>query len=182
MLNAIMKRFATIAIISGFLLMAGCISLQEHEPLPTERNVNLQDYMGKWYVLAAMPTQVEKNAYNAVMDYSLTEQGVRIEYTFRKGAYNGDKASYESVAQIQNPVTKANWRVKFMWPINIDYNIIYVSDDYTEAIAAHPNRKYAWILSRTPSVDGSTYSNLALRLQDLDFNISKLRRIPHNWD
>ena len=50
--------------------LAGCQSmpLPPLAPLP---KVDLERFMGDWYVIASIPTFIEKDAYNAVESYRL---------------------------------------------------------------------------------------------------------------
>ena len=48
------------------LLSAGCKSMP---PIRTEPSVDLDRFMGDWYVIANIPTFVEKGAHNAVETY-----------------------------------------------------------------------------------------------------------------
>jgi len=40
----------------------------------------------------------------------------------------------------------------------------------------HPNRKYLWILSRTPQMDDALYQRILEKLQKQSYDISKLMR------
>jgi apolipoprotein D and lipocalin family protein len=45
----------------AFCWLSGC---QSQKPLETVDYVDLQRFMGDWYVIANIPTFLEKNAYN----------------------------------------------------------------------------------------------------------------------
>ena len=51
-------------------------------------------------------------------------------------------------------VTHAKLKVWFFWPFKGDYWIIDLDPDYQWAVVGVPSRKYLWILSRTPTLDG----------------------------
>ncbi|MFN8279729.1 MAG: lipocalin family protein [Saprospiraceae bacterium] len=55
------------------------------------------------------------------------------------------------------------------------YWIIDLAPDYCYAVVGHPNRKYLWILSRTPQMDQSVYNGILKRLEEQSFDLSKLR-------
>ncbi len=44
----------------------------------------------------------------------------------------------------------ARLKVSFFWPFRADYWIIGLDSEYRWAVVGNPNRKYLWILSRTP--------------------------------
>ena len=54
-------------------LLAGCQSMSK--PIRTENNVDIKRFMGDWYVIANIPTFIEKGAHNAVESYELNEDG-----------------------------------------------------------------------------------------------------------
>jgi hypothetical protein len=61
------------------LLLAGC---QSATPMETVPHVDLPRFMGPWYVIANIPTFVEKGAHNAVETYKLDADGT-IATTFK---------------------------------------------------------------------------------------------------
>ena len=44
----------------------------------------------------------------------------------------------------------ARLKVSFFWPFRADYWIVGLDEDYRWAVVGNPNRKYLWVLSRTP--------------------------------
>ena len=56
-------------------------------PLKTVANVDLPRFMGDWYVIANIPTFIEKGAHNAVESYRLDKDGtIATTFTFRAGS------------------------------------------------------------------------------------------------
>jgi len=71
---------------------AGCSS---NPPMPTVDYVDLERYMGDWYVIANIPTFLERGAHNAVESYSLNPDGtIATVFTFRKDGFDGEKKRY----------------------------------------------------------------------------------------
>ena len=62
-------------LIMGIFLscLLGCAGIQS--PLATVSYVDLERFMGDWYVIASIPTFVEKGAHNAVEKYALNADG-----------------------------------------------------------------------------------------------------------
>jgi apolipoprotein D and lipocalin family protein len=65
--------------------------------------------------------------------------------------------------------------VQFFWPFCGKYWIIDLADDYSYAVVSHPNKKYLWILSRTPQMNDAVYQPILSRLQAEGFDLAKLR-------
>ena len=58
--------------------------------LETVEYVDLQKFMGDWYVIANIPTFIEKGAVNAIESYRLDSEGrVKTTFTFRKDSVSG---------------------------------------------------------------------------------------------
>ena len=69
------------------LSLFGCQSMP---PIHTVREVDLDRFMGDWYVIANIPTFIETDAFNAVESYRLDEDGtIHTTFTFNKGGYDG---------------------------------------------------------------------------------------------
>lgn len=163
-----------------FLGISGCAS---HPPLATTDYVDLDRFMGSWYVQGYTPILVDKEAHNAVEHYYPAQDGtIRTTYQFRKGAFDGDLKTFTPTGFIYNEATNAEWRMQFIWPFKAQYLIHYLSPDYGQTIIAHPNRKYAWIMSREPQMDETTYQALLDRLLDAGFSRADIQRVPHDWD
>lgn len=55
---------------------------------------------------------------------------------------------------------KARLKVSFFWPFRGNYWIIDVEEEYEYAVIGTPNRKYLWILSRTPSMHAEVLARI----------------------
>ena len=71
--------------------------------------------------------------------------------------------------------------MRFFGVINATYYVLYVSDDYQECIIGHPNKKYAWIMTRSKSIDDRSYEDLLQALKDRDYDLDRFRRASHEW-
>jgi apolipoprotein D and lipocalin family protein len=65
---------------------------------------------------------------------------------------NGKRKTARGTAKVADKTTNAKLRVTFFWPFYGDYWVIGLSPDYRYTIVGEPNRKYLWILSRTPEM------------------------------
>ena len=80
----------------SFLFFLICFSCEESMgekefgELRTVDYVDLERFMGDWYVIANIPTFIEKGAVNAVESYELDSKGrINTTFTFRKGSSTG---------------------------------------------------------------------------------------------
>ncbi len=93
--------------------------------------------MGDWYVIANIPTFMERGAHNAVESYALDPDGsIATTFTFRDGSFEGKRKQYHPRGFIMDRQSNALWGMRFVWPIKADYRITYVSDDYGQTVVS----------------------------------------------
>jgi apolipoprotein D and lipocalin family protein len=175
-----MSRFTSIVSVLGFLgALAGCSS---HPPMKTVDYVDIERFMGDWYVIANIPTFIEKNAHNALERYDLNDDGtIATTFTFREGSFNGELKKYQPTGFIENKETNALWGMQFIWPIKGDFRIVYLDRDYTQTIIGRQARDYVWLMARTPSISEEDYQALIQVVQELGYDTTKINRVPQQW-
>ena len=166
-----------IIILTGAILLTGC---QTMEPIHTVNQVDLNRFAGKWYVIASIPTFIEKEAYNAVESYRLADDGtIETTFTFNKGGLDGPLKTYRPRGYIRDKKSNAVWGMQFIWPFKAEYRIIYLSEDYTETVIGRTKRDYVWIMARRPSISDDTYQRIIDFIQSQGYDPAKLRIVPH---
>lgn len=161
-------------------LLAGCQTTPARPSLQTVERVELQRFMGDWYVIAHIPTFVEKGAYNAVESYRLNDDGtIATTFTFNQDALDGPPKTYTPKGFVYNTATNAEWGMQFVWPVKAQYKIVYLDENYQQTIVARDQRDYVWILARTPQISPTDYESLVTRIRAMGYDINLLRRVPH---
>lgn len=149
-------------------------------PMQTVESVDLPKFMGDWYVIAHIPTTLEKDAYNAIENYQLTPDGViETTFTFNKGSLDGKKKTYRPSAIIRDEQTNATWGMQFIWPFRADYRIAWLDDDYSITVIARQKRDYVWLMARKPIMQQEKYDELVDFIGAIGYDTSKLRCVPH---
>ena len=98
---------------------AGCAGTK---PMPTVDYVDIDRFMGDWYVIANIPTFLEEGAHNAVESYRLAEDGtIDTTFTFNKGAPNGPLKVYTPRGFLIDKSSNAVWGMQFIWPFKAEY-------------------------------------------------------------
>jgi apolipoprotein D and lipocalin family protein len=167
-------------ILTGSIMLAACSTTQP--PLETVNQVDLQRFMGDWYVIANIPTFVEKGAHNAVESYRLDDDGtVATTFTFRKDGFDGPQKKYTPRGFIRNTQSNAAWDMQFIWPFKGDYLITYLSDDYSQTVISRTKRDYVWIMARTPQIPDSDYQRLVNHVEESGYDINLLQKVPQQW-
>jgi apolipoprotein D and lipocalin family protein len=163
------------------LPLAACQSTPP-APMPTVSKVDLQRFMGDWYVIANIPTFIEKGAHNAVESYRLDADGsIATTFTFRDGAFDGKPRRYTPRGFVHNDGSNALWGMQFLWPIKADYRITHLSDDYSQTIISREKRDYVWIMARTPSLPDADYQRLLKIVEAQGYDMSRVQKVPQRW-
>jgi len=174
-----MVEAVTLAILIA-VLVSGCGA--NLPPLKTVESVDIPRFMGNWYVIASIPTSIEKEAHNAAESYRLDADGtIATTFTFRKGGFDGPLKKYTPRGFILNTRSNAEWGMRFIWPIKAEYLITYLNENYTQTVIARNKRDYVWIMARTPSIPDEDYAALVAELAAQGYDISRLQKIPQRW-
>jgi len=145
--------------------------------LRTVDSVDLDRYLGTWYEIASYPAWFQKGCTATTADYSLREDGlIKVVNSCRKGALDGKPKQSTGRAKVIDTATNAKLKVSFFRPFWGDYWIIDLDPDYQWAVVGVPNRKYLWILSRTPLMDDTVYDDLLSRLPAMGYDPARLNR------
>lgn len=166
-------------VLSASLLLTACAGGPPLPPITIAESVDIPQFMGDWYVIANIPTALEKNIYNAVENYELKDNNVvATTFTFNKGSFDGPKKEYNPTGFIYDHPSNAIWGMRFIWPIKADYRIVYVDDSYQVTIIGREKRDYVWIMARTPQIPESVYQDLLSRVENEGYDMSKVRLVP----
>lgn len=168
------------------LLLVSCSSRKmtlEEMKLRTVDRVNLDEFMGKWYVIANIPTFVEKDAVNAIEYYELRPDGdVDITFTLHRKSPQNPEKKYSARGYVQDTSSSAYWKVQFIWPLKFDYLVLDVADDYSHTVIGVPNQKYVWIMAREPSIAENRYESIITKLERQGYETSKIKKVPQIWE
>lgn len=139
--------------------------------------------MGDWYVIASIPTFIERGAHNAVESYRLAADGtVETTFTFNKGAFDGPYKRYTPRGYIRDTASNAIWGMQFIWPIKADYRIVHVSESYDRTIVGRQARDHVWIMARTPHIPEAEYRALLSVVEREGYDIGEVRRVPQRQE
>lgn len=167
-------------VIFAALILGGCAA--KGPEMKTVDHVDLDRFMGPWYVIANVPTFLEKDAHNAVETYTLNDDGtIATNFTFRKGGPDGKEKEYNPKAFVTDKTSNALWGMRFVWPIKADYRIVHLEDDYSMTIIGRQKRDFVWIMARTPTISDEDYYRLESIVESLGYDLSDLQRVPQSW-
>lgn len=165
-----------VSLLLSLVAIQGCAMF--YKPLPVEKKVDLQRYLGKWYEIARYPHFFERGCAGVTAEYSLREDGdIRVVNTCRKGGLDGPVKDIEGYAWVADEKTNAKLKVRFFWPFYGSYWILEVAEDYSWAVVGHPSRSYFWILSRKPRMGAAVYDSILKKMPGWGYKPEKLIKV-----
>jgi apolipoprotein D and lipocalin family protein len=172
------SRLAAFALAA--MMLGGCAA--KGPEMKTVDYVDIDRFMGPWYVIANIPTFLEEGAHNAVETYTLNDDGtIATNFTFRKDSFDGKLKEYNPKAFVMDKETNALWGMRFVWPIKADYRIVYLDEEYSLTIIGRQDRDYVWIMARTPTISDIDYDRLVAVVASLGYDTGKLQTVPQRW-
>ena len=172
----IRQLFAALGI--GALLSA-CASTPPS--IPPVASVDMPRFMGDWYVIAQIPTYIERKAYDSVESYRLDADGtIRTTFRYRNGSADAPLKTMEPVGRVVPGTNNAVWEMQFVWPIQAEYVIVDLAPDYSRTIVGRSKRDYVWLMSRQPSLPAPELAAAIQKIRELGYDTTKLRMVPQS--
>ncbi len=159
--------------------LTACKDTSDAPPIAPVAQVDLPRYMGDWYVIASIPSFIERKAFDAVESYELKPDGkVQTTFRYREGAHDLPVKTMYPVGTVKPGTNNAVWGMQFIWPIKAEYLIAYLDQDYRQTIVARNARDYVWIMARTPAISEADYQAHLVRIKAMGYDIEKIRKVP----
>ncbi|CAK8990567.1 unnamed protein product [Durusdinium trenchii] len=145
-----------------------------------ERSIELPKFMGVWYVIANIPTFFDQGTSNNIETYSLDETGknVLVDFTYQQGS--SSKLLQQRAEVVNDACTQ--WaispKIGVFIPLRLSYLIVDCAEDYSTCIIGVPDRRYLWIMARTPTIEEKTLEALISKSRRLGFDEKAIVRVP----
>lgn len=149
-------------------------------PVASVPEMDLTRYAGHWYEIAHLPVSFQRQcAGDITAAYALRADG-SIDVRNACRTRDGKQAVADGVArtvedhpgrlQVRFVPGWLSW-VPLVWA---DYWVIDLDPDYQWAVVGDPKRKYLWILSREPRMDGDLFNRLKARAEAMGYDLEPL--------
>ncbi len=166
-------------------LAAGFAARRPNKPLATVPHVDLGRYAGLWFEIARLPISTESRCERDVTaHYEVRDGALRITNRCRRAS--GRLKTATGHARLVDHRTNAKLQVSFapsfldplpfVWA---DYWILELADDYSAAMVGTPDRRYLWLLSRTPTLPGTALNAFLARAEQQGYDTDKLEYTEH---
>lgn len=167
-------RFA-LALLLAFALPAGAA-----EPVRSVPELDISRYAGHWHEIAHLPVFFQRKCVGDITAaYTLREDGM-LGVANACRTRDGTRDAVEGIArrveghpgrlQVRFAPDWMSW-LPMVWA---DYWVIDLDPDYQWAVVGSPNRKYLWILSRTPTMERALFERIKARAQAMGYDLEPL--------
>jgi apolipoprotein D and lipocalin family protein len=160
----------------GLAVCVACCAMSVHAaaPVASVSNVDLARYVGKWYEIASFPMFFQRHCIgDTTAQYAETPDGSVAVINRCRTKAGFDEA--HGTANVVEGFGNGRLKVSFFWPFRADYWIIGLDADYRWAVVGNPNRKYLWVLSRTPQLPRALLDATLKSAESQGFDLTKLR-------
>ena len=163
------------------LLCISSLYSQENE-MKTVDYVDIERFMGKWFVTAIVPNMIENGATNASDIYKLNPDGtIAITYDAIK---DGKKRQIKQKGTIINKESNADWTIQMKKPyvpfLKFPFKIILIDPDYKYMAVGYPDNKMGWIMNRDTDMDELVYESILVELEAFGYSRDQFVKILHN--
>lgn len=149
--------------------------------LPTEKNVEISRYVGKWFAHYSLPQFFTRKCLAQTAEYEIIDEGtISVLNTCLKK--KGVK-TISGQAAVLNPGENSKLMVTFnnfftrLFRVKGDYNIIKLDKDYEFVLIGSNDRQSLWLMSRTEkSIPDNIKLDYFKLAGELGFDTSKLTK------
>lgn len=165
------------------LLFASYACASNGSPVRTVDYVDIPSYLGEWYEIARFPNSFQRDCLATKATYSKRSTS-KINVKNQCKTKTGKLKTARAIGHIANKRTNAKLKVSFVPFFNRfgwfagDYWILDLASDYSFVLVGSPDRKFLWILSRTPTLGSDAIERLYSSAEREGFDTTKLVASP----
>lgn len=150
-------------------------------PVSSVEQLQMDRYAGQWHEIAHLPVSFQKKCTGEIVAaYSLRSDG-RIDVRNSCRTQDGERIASDGIAravadhpgrlQVRFAPDWLSW-LPLVWA---DYWVIALDPDYQWAVVGEPDRRYLWILSRSPGMDRELFEQLKARATAMGYDLGELK-------
>ena len=172
------------SILSVALTMNVSAQDEPSRPLMVVPSVDLERYCGTWYEIVRLPNRFQNDcAGDITATYTLLDDG-EIKVVNRCRSAKGELTEVEGRArraskETPNSMLKVRFApailsfLPFVWG---DYWVIELGSDYSYVVIGEPDRRYLWVLARSPNMNEALLTGILDRAKGQGYDITGLIR------
>lgn len=152
------------------------------DTMKTVESVDLERFMGKWFVIALVPNMIEKGATNSSDTYVLNKDGT-IDITY-DAVKDGKQRQIKQKGTVVNKTSNAEWTIQMRKPfvpfMKFPFKIVYVDKNYEFMAVGYPKNSMGWIMGRSTKVSDEDYKKIMSALVELGYTEEQFELVKHD--
>ncbi len=156
--------------------------LKGADTMKTVEFVDLEKFMGKWFVIALVPNMIEKGATNSSDTYALNNDGT-IDITY-DAIKDGKERQIKQKGTVIDKSSNAEWTIQMRKPfvpfMKFPFKIVYVDENYEYMAVGYPKNTMGWIMGRSSQISSEDYDKIMSSLIDLGYAKDQFEFVEHN--
>ena len=156
--------------------------LKGADTMKTVESVDLEKFMGKWFVIALVPNMIEKGATNSSDTYVLNEDGT-IDITY-DAIKDGKARQIIQKGTVVNKTSNAEWTIQMRKPfipfMKFPFKIVYIDENYEYMAVGYPKNTMGWIMGRTSKITDEDYKKIMISLEKLGYEKEQFEFVQHD--
>lgn len=159
-------------ILLSILLLSACTTVPDG--VTPVRGFEAERYLGAWYEIARLDHSFERGLSRVTATYTEREDG--LIGVLNRG-YQADDEQWDEAQGTAKFVTDADTAhlgVSFFGPFRFSYVVFALDPEYQWAYVTGYNRKYLWLLSRTPQVSAQRRADFIAQARTLGYATEEL--------
>ena len=150
--------------------------------MKTVESVDLEKFMGKWFVISLVPNMIEKGATNSSDTYVLNNDGT-IDITY-DAIKDGKARQIKQKGTVVDKKSNAEWSIQMRKPfvpfMKFPFKIVYVDENYEYMAVGYPKNTMGWIMGRTPNITDIEYEKIITSLIKLGYTKDQFEFVVHD--
>ena len=178
-----MRNVLLLAAVVVVVLALASTAFAKPPPLASTVQLDLQRYMGRWWVIAHTPYFAENGKIASADIYALRPDGkIDNVFAYRK-KFGGEEKQMHAVGTVIPGTGNSQWKIAFFGGLlHADYLVLEVAPDYSWALIGQPSRKLAWVFARAPRMDDAELARLLAKFPAYGYDPARLKRVPQFAD
>ena len=170
-----MRKFGWTAVMGCLLGMGGATGAQTVTAVP---QLDLNRYMGSWYMVARLPDKREKQCIGgALVLYAIGEKAGRFQMVTSCQTKGDNVDAHNASGKVADKAGDGKLKVSYLWPFSQKYWVLAVGSEYAWALVGNPNHKELWVLSRTETMKSEVLDEVEGKAAAEGYDRGKMVRV-----